>query len=509
MKRAIKNIIFIILIILGLFSMYHTMNSANEELTVNMEDNATTNMAPPDMNEGNPPPNMNDEMTNKNNNMPNNGAAPEKGKMINIANQKSLTTEYYIYFGIESLITSILLIYLLMSIFNKKGFKETFINSDKVIIYLLSMVLLTSILTFGDVYITNNYFLNNEEDKYARLTPVGEDEVEKESVDVDTSNVVDDTNINLDDYDKDITIASAGTYTLTGSLKHALFINVDEGNVTLILDNVTIANTSTAAIAALKGDSVTISSKEGTTNTLSDGGKTDYDGVIYGEIPLIFDGEGTIIVNGNQTEGEGIATSDQDITINGGTIKITSPDDGINAGGDNGGTITINDGTIYVDAGGDGIDSNDKITINGGTLFVMGSDVGGDSGIDSENGYTINGGTVVAVGSDMLEKPQTSSKQKTLTFTLDSTISANTLVTLLDEGNDVIASFKSTKAFKTIIISSDKLTKGTYTLYSGGSTTGTLKYGIYYNGTYTKGSQLSVSNVKEFSVSNIINSYGK
>lgn len=134
-------------------------------------------------------------------------------------------------------------------------------------------------------------------------------------------------------------------------------------------------------------------------------------------------------MNGNQQEGEGIATEAKNITINDGTIIVTSNDDGINAGGD-GATITINGGTVYIDAFGDGIDSNKNAVINGGTLFVMGSDIGGDDGIDTDEGYTINGGFVIALGSDMIETPESSSKQKTIAFSFDEKIDKDTL----DEG---------------------------------------------------------------------------
>lgn len=55
------------------------------------------------------------------------------------------------------------------------------------------------------------------------------------------------------------------------------------------------------------------------------------------------EGEGKLIVNGRQEEGEGIATEAKNITINSGVYEITSNDDGINAGG-NGATITLNGG---------------------------------------------------------------------------------------------------------------------------------------------------------------------
>ena len=137
----------------------------------------------------------------------------------------------------------------------------------------------------------------------------------------------------------------------------------------------------------------------------------------------------------------------------------------------------------------------------------MGSDVGGDSGIDTDDGYTINGGFVVALGSDMIETPNNISKQNTLAFTLDNTISKDTIVTLMKD-EEVIVSFKSTKNFKTIIISTEYLTNENYTLYTGGSNTGVLSNGIYKGGIYTKGNIVSVNNYESFSVNKTVNTYG-
>ena len=71
-------------------------------------------------------------------------------------------TTYYIIFGVEGLILSSLIIYLIMSKFNKKTIKETFEESDKVIIYILCLIILTSGITYGSVYITKNLLINNK-----------------------------------------------------------------------------------------------------------------------------------------------------------------------------------------------------------------------------------------------------------------------------------------------------------------------------------------------------------
>lgn len=322
---------------------------------------------------------------------------------------------------------------------------------------------------------------------------------------MDKSNIISSNKINLDEQQTDVTISEAGEYTFTGKFNHSIIVDAENEDVEIILNGVTIENSETATIIGLNANKITINLSDGTTNTLSDGGNSEYDGCIFSNAELEFVGSGKLILNGNQNEGEGIATEAKNITFNGGTYIITSNDDGINAGGD-GATITFNDGEFYIDASGDGIDSNKNAVMNGGTIFVMGSDVGGDAGIDTDDGFTVNGGTVIALGSDMIETPLESSKQKSICFSLNSSIAKDTIVTLMKDDEEII-SFKANKSFKTIIISSEDLVDGNYELYKNGSNTGNLVNGIYQKSEYTKGDKLTINGETNFEVSKIINLY--
>lgn len=408
-------------------------------------------------------------------------------------NSIKLTTLYVVLIGTFCTIFSLCIVYLIMSIKNEKFYKI----KDKIIIYILSNIVVIGYMLGTITIITNNFILNDKKI---------EQQTTKDKVTLDESNSVAESTIDLNNQSTDVTITKGGTYTFSGSFKHSIIVDAENENVEIVLNGVNITTENTATIIGLNANKITITLNENTTNVLTDGGNSEYDGCIYSNAELIFNGNGTLIVNGNQNDGEGIATEAKNITFNSGTYKITSIDDGINAGGD-GATITINDGTFYIDASGDGIDSNKDAIINGGIIFVMGSDVGGDSGIDTDDGYTINGGFVVALGSDMIETPNNTSKQNTLAFTLDNTISKDTIVTLMKD-EEVIVSFKSTKNFKTIIISTEYLTNGNYTLYTGGSNTGVLSNGIYKGGTYTKGNIVSVNNYESFSINKTVNTYG-
>ena len=337
--------------------------------------------------------------------------------------------------------------------------KET--KVQLIIIVILSIVL--SVLLF--VIFKNN---NNRNNMFMSM----EDEVEKETTkdDVDNGDTINEENINLNSYKSNINITKGGEYNISGSFNYSLIVNSTE-KVILNLNNVTINSEITASIANINTGELVINLPSGTTNTLKDKGSSEYDGCIYSSGKLTIQGDGKLYVYGNQEEGEGIATTDNDITVDGGEIYIESADDGLNAGGDNGGTITINDGNIYIKASGDGIDSNKNLIINGGKVYTIGSSIGGDAGIDTDGSFEINGGEVIALGSDMLQNPNKSSKQKYVSFTLNSKISKESKISIKDSKNNEIISFTADEDFKTLVISNSKLSTGTYYIYVDGEKT--------------------------------------
>ena len=340
--------------------------------------------------------------------------------------------------------------------------KETFIQ-------VIIILILTAILG-GLVYMTVTE-INNTNPRTFGMNPV-EEEVEKETKkeDVDTGKTINAKTIKLDEYDTNITIEEGGEYNIEGSFNHSILVDSND-KVILNLNNISINSDITAAIGNKGTGEMVINLVEGTTNVLKDNGSSELDGCIYSSGKLTIEGKGKLEVYGNQEEGEGIATTDADITINGGEIYIVCNDDGINAGGDNGGVITINGGDITVKASGDGIDSNKDLIINGGTVYTMGSSLGGDAGIDTDGKFEINGGEVIALGSDMLQNPDDVSKQSYVSFTLNSKITTGSNISLKDGGENEIISFEAKEDFKTLIISNSDLTSGTYYLYINGEKT--------------------------------------
>jgi hypothetical protein len=67
---------------------------------------------------------------------------------------------------------------------------------------------------------------------------------------------------------------------------------------------------------------------------------------------------------------------------------------------------------------------------------------------------------------------------------------ANTLVNIQTASGETVLTFRSTKQYESILFSSPELANGgSYSVYLGGTTTGTYVYGLYSDGTYTPGTE--------------------
>ena len=230
-----------------------------------------------------------------------------------------------------------------------------------------------------------------------------------------------------------LTITAAGTYRIGGSCTEGTII-VSKGlsNVTLILDDLTLASSTTAPIVVkktatvnihLEGTSTLTDNEDPANETSSDvtiadafegaaikvksGSSVTFcgngdlnvvanakNGVKGGSTAsLIFNQSGTINVSGNSkyygattigaAVNNGIAC-DGSIVINQGTFIIKAANDGIKSAPDatdttegttidtdSAGTITINGGSFDIDVDGDGIQGDTELNINGGTFDIQ------------------------------------------------------------------------------------------------------------------------------------------
>lgn len=204
---------------------------------------------------------------------------------------------------------------------------------------------------------------------------------------------------------------------------------------------------------------------------------------------------------------EGLESSD--ITITGGIVHLVSADDGVNAVSATGGgtfgamrpggfetgdsSLVISDGYLVIDAGGDGLDINGTITMTDGTVIINGPTNDGNGALDYLGQFSISGGYLVAVGSaGMAEAPSSSSTQYSVIVNLSSPQAAGTVVAIeADDGTEVLA-FAPTKQYQSVVFSSPELENGrTYTVYVGGSASGTLTDGVYSGGSYADGTPVT------------------
>ncbi|KEF37855.1 protein of unknown function (DUF4353) [Schinkia azotoformans MEV2011] len=227
---------------------------------------------------------------------------------------------------------------------------------------------------------------------------------------------------------------------------------------------------------------------------------------------------------------EGIES--QLITVNDGEIHVTASDDGINIGGGNDGSgfdrppqiegtrgpvgeannenaskassnnetktaseenkLTINGGYITVNANGDGLDSNGSIAMTGGTVIVNGPTSNGNGPLDYDNSFDMSGGFLIAVGSSgMAQAVSEESSQYSLLMTYPETQKAGALVHLEDSKGESIVTFAPEKDYQSVFISSPKLEKGSsYTLFTGGASTGKDINGLYSDGDYQGGTKV-------------------
>jgi len=317
-------------------------------------------------------------------------------------------------------------------------------------------------------------------------------------------------------------IIQSGTYTVTAkddAIRGKNYLRIADGTVTA----------SAGTGHALKSDNET---KAGYGYILISGGtlnltSTSADG-IHAVKRVIFNGgtatisavksqglksDSLVVVNGGvitvSSSHEGIESPY--ITINDGEVNINASDDGLNSSFGNGSEnndnsmLTLAGGYVYINAtGGDGLDSNGNMKMTGGTVIVHGPSQQPEVPIDYNGTFSLSGGFLIASGtsSNMTQGASSSSTQYSLKITTSSSVSSGTLFHIQDASGNNIVTFKGNRSFGAIIFSSPDLVKGSsYSIYTGGSCTGTLKNGIYSGGTYNGG-----TSKKTFTVSSTITS---
>jgi len=202
-----------------------------------------------------------------------------------------------------------------------------------------------------------------------------------------------------------ITITSAGTYRLSGSLTDGqVIVNTEsKETVRLILNNLNIHCSNSAPIYIMKDKKTIIVLQQGTQNTITDGSSynVNADGepnaaifsksdlTIYGDAT----GDGALNVQAHYNDG--IASKDG-LIVKSGQITINAVDDGIR-GKD---YLVIRNGLLNINAGGDGLKSDDTedvsrgyVTIENGVMHITAD----RDAIDVQTDFLMKNGQITAI----------------------------------------------------------------------------------------------------------------
>ncbi len=243
----------------------------------------------------------------------------------------------------------------------------------------------------------------------------------------------------------------------------------------------------------INGDQ-TVTFNGGTTKILTTGARYSYGSQhssakgIKGDGDVVVNG-GSIIVRASGGEGSEGIESKSNLSINGGTVEVSSYDDAINVS-NRGYKLSINDGRVYAySATNDAIDSNGSIAIAGGTVIAVGASQP-EGGLDSDNtAITIDGGVVIGLGG---ENSAVSTYSKQLTLVSGNQVSAGTVMAVTC-GSNTVLTYKVPRTFSQMIISSPAMTSGgTWAITSGSSVSGgSTFHGLTTGGTASGGSSVA------------------
>ncbi len=428
MKRKMKNLFMGIILTLLIATTGFTVYFANKSIVVSnnntpsMSETETGNAAPPDIPDGNgtsdmeePPEKPDGEENSETGNVPEkpdgeensetgnvpekpdgeensetgnvpekpdgeenseNGNAPtmptESGNTDTAASE-SVSIIYYVLFGVESLCISLLIMYFILSGFNKKSFKETFISRDKVLILILSSIILTAGLTYAEKTIAENINIHNDTSDNMSSEMNGSPTISYAS----PNEITETTYITSGDYSSEN--ASENAVLVSGDIDVTMEnINITKTGDSDGGDNTSFYGTNSGIIAK---DGVNLTLKNITVETNATGANG------------IFSYGGSATTNNANSDGTTINISDSKITTtkdNSGGIMTTGG--GImNATNLEITTSGISSAAIRTDRGGG------TVTVNGGTYKTTGA---GSPSVYSTADITVKNADLISTASE-------------------------------------------------------------------------------------------------------------
>ena len=296
-----------------------------------------------------------------------------------VTKTKKVTTGYLFAFTIESLIFSLCLMYLILSKMNEKTFQDTLCNMDKIMIYILGTMIITSLLIIGSTRITNNILTTTNDNIIIEDRTHQKEEKTNTSIEENNKETTGSTSV-IDD--KEI----SGEHTSTNSDESAILINnggnanINNATVTKSGDTTNTENSdfygTNAAILVQKDSQATI--KNTSITTSAKGGNAIF---ATGDNSKIYISDSTINSTGSSsargldaTYGGYIEADNVNITTQGGSSAALATDRG--------------EGTIKV--------NNSKLSTKGkGSPLIYST---GDISIDNTTGVANNAQMVVVEG---------------------------------------------------------------------------------------------------------------
>lgn len=307
--------------------------------------------------------NNNSQQPNLNNNDNNNQQPKDMPDMKEQnGNSSKIRTIHYIMFGIVGIIISFLVVYLIMSKFNKLALQETILGTKKTIIFTLAVIILGAVLMLTQVFVTNKVFITeSSEQNDQQMMPSGNMGGSSASVEKTGSIEIDGTTETLKDSyttseaDKSvILVENSGNLTIDGATvsktggdssntENSEFYGVNSGilvteNSTATIKNATISTNAKGSNAVFStGSNSKISISDSTITTTGSGSARGLDATYGGYIEadnvkiatqggscatLATDrGEGTVIANNSNLETNG---SGSPVIYSTGNISITN-----------------------------------------------------------------------------------------------------------------------------------------------------------------------------------------
>ena len=239
-----------------------------------------------------------------------------------------------------------------------------------------------------------------------------------------------------------VTITSAGTYNISGTLNDGQLVvdTADEETVVLVLNGVNTTCATSAPIYVRNAEKTVLTLADGTENYVTDGASYVFENAeagepnaaIFSKDDLTINGNGALTVNANYDNG---IVSKDDLKITGGNITVNAVNDGIK-GKD---SVAVLDGTLTIVAGSDGLQASNVedvekgyIAIEGGTLDIT----AGLDAIQAETSLLVSGGNLMLTSG--AGQNSTADSTKGLKAGVDITITGGSLT--IDAADDAIHS---------------------------------------------------------------------